>query len=51
MALKDRATSVNRLFEVRGNTVQFLTNCQPEPKLTTTFRLEALSPLTPEETR
>jgi type IV pilus assembly protein PilO len=43
-------TNVNRLFEVRGNTVQFLTNCQPEPKLTTTFRLEALSPLTPEAT-
>lgn len=41
-------TSINRLFEIRGNTVQFLPNCQPEPKLTTTFRLEALSPVTPE---
>lgn len=43
-------TNVNRLFEIRGNTVRFLTNCQPEPKLTTSFKLEALSPLTPEET-
>ena len=42
-------TNVNRLFEVRGNTVQFLPNCQPEPKLTTTFKLEALSPLSPAE--
>ncbi|MBW4579711.1 MAG: potassium-transporting ATPase subunit F [Tildeniella nuda ZEHNDER 1965/U140] len=40
-------TSVNRLFEIRGNTVQFLPNCQPEQKLTTTFRLEALSPIAP----
>jgi type IV pilus assembly protein PilO len=38
-----------RLFEVRGNTIQFLPNCQPEPKLTTTFQLEAPLPLTPEE--
>ncbi|MBW4694461.1 MAG: hypothetical protein KME27_22165 [Lyngbya sp. HA4199-MV5] len=44
-------TNVNRLFEIRGNTVQFLTNCQPEPKLTTSFKLEALSPLTPEEAK
>jgi type IV pilus assembly protein PilO len=42
-------TTVNRLFEIRGNTVQFLPNCQPEPKLTTTFTLEALSPLTAAE--
>jgi type IV pilus assembly protein PilO len=41
--------TVNRLFEIRGNTVQFLPNCQPEPKLTTTFTLEALSPLTAAE--
>ncbi|SRR5579883_1521642 len=40
-------TNVNRLFEIRGNTVRFLPNCQPEPKLTTTFKLEALSPLAP----
>lgn len=45
------ATST-RLFEIRGgNTIQFLTNCQPEPKLTTSFKLEALSPLTPEEAK
>lgn len=43
------AANVNRLFEVRGNTVRFLPNCQPEPKLTTTFKLEALSPLTSAE--
>ncbi len=41
--------NVNRLFEIRGNTVRFLPNCQPEPKITTTFKLEALSPLTPED--
>ncbi|XHX76661.1 MAG: hypothetical protein RBJ76_19790 [Stenomitos frigidus ULC029] len=41
--------TVNRLFEIRGNTLQFLPNCQPEPKLTTTFTLEALSPLTAAE--
>ena len=43
------APTTNKLFEVRGNTVQFLPNCQPEPKLTTTFTLEALSPLTAAE--
>lgn len=40
---------VNRLFEIRNGTFQFLTNCQPETKLTTTFKLEALSPLSPAE--
>ncbi|UBF27645.1 hypothetical protein K9N68_06920 [Kovacikia minuta CCNUW1] len=40
----------NRLYEVQGNTVRFLSNCQPEPKITTTFQMEALLPLTPEET-
>lgn len=44
-------TNVNRLFEIRGNTIQFLPNCQPEPKLTTSFKLEALSPLSPEEAK
>jgi type IV pilus assembly protein PilO len=38
-----------RLFELRGDRVQFLTNCQPEPILTSKFQLEALLPLTPEE--
>jgi type IV pilus assembly protein PilO len=38
-----------RLFETRGGIARFLPNCQPEPKITTTFRLEALVPLTPEE--
>ncbi len=38
-----------RLFELRGDRVQFLTNCQPEPVLTSKFQLEALLPLTPEE--
>jgi type IV pilus assembly protein PilO len=38
-----------RLFEIRGNTARFLSNCQPEPKITSTFRLEALLPLTSEE--
>ncbi|PSB25243.1 potassium-transporting ATPase subunit F [Stenomitos frigidus] len=42
-------SNINRLFEIRNGTFQFLTNCQPEQKLTTTFKLEALSPLTPEE--
>jgi len=41
--------SKSQLFELRGGEVRYLTNCQPEPKLTTTFRLEALSPITPEE--
>lgn len=39
----------NRLYEIQGNTVRFLTNCQPETKITTKFQLEALMPLTPEE--
>jgi type IV pilus assembly protein PilO len=39
----------NQLFETQGNTVRFLSNCQPEPKITTSFQLEALSPLTPED--
>ncbi|MBW4472813.1 MAG: pilus assembly protein PilO [Stenomitos rutilans HA7619-LM2] len=43
--------SNTRLFETRGSTIQFLANCQPEPKLTTSFKLEALSPLTPEEAK
>ena len=46
---QNTGNSTNRLFEIRNNTFQFLTNCQPEQKLTTTFKLEALSPLTPEE--
>ncbi|MFM7449463.1 MAG: hypothetical protein ACKO24_12805 [Leptolyngbyaceae cyanobacterium] len=41
--------SPRRLFEVNGNTVNFLDNCQPEPTLTTTFQLEAPMPLTPAE--
>ena len=34
------------LFEIRGNVVQFLNECQPEAKITTNFQLEALQPLT-----
>jgi type IV pilus assembly protein PilO len=41
--------STYRLFEFRGNNVQFLTNCQPEPVITSKFQLEALLPLSPEE--
>ncbi len=41
--------TTNRLFEITGNSVRFLTNCQPESKITTRFQLEALLPLTPEE--
>ncbi|MCL6433914.1 MAG: hypothetical protein K6T90_06780 [Leptolyngbyaceae cyanobacterium HOT.MB2.61] len=39
----------SRLYEVQGNNLRFLTNCQPEPKITSTFQLETLMPLTPEE--
>jgi type IV pilus assembly protein PilO len=42
--------SSSRLYEVQGNTVRFLPNCQPEPKITSSFQLEALLPLTPEDT-
>jgi len=38
-----------RLFEIRGDTVQFLPNCQPEAKIVTSFQLEAPLPLTPED--
>jgi len=41
--------TTSQLFEIAGNAVQFLPNCQPDPKITTTFQLEALLPLTPEE--
>lgn len=37
------------LYESRGNSIRFLPNCQPDSKITTTFQLEALLPLTPEE--
>ncbi|MGA7938072.1 MAG: hypothetical protein WCA35_31275 [Kovacikia sp.] len=41
----------SRLYEIQGNnTVRFLNNCQAEPKITTTFQLEALLPLSPEDT-
>jgi type IV pilus assembly protein PilO len=36
--------ATSRLYEIQGNTLRFLANCQPEPKITTTFRLEALLP-------
>jgi type IV pilus assembly protein PilO len=38
-----------RLFEIQGNTVRFLPNCQPETKVTSSFQLEALIPPTSEE--
>jgi type IV pilus assembly protein PilO len=38
-----------RLYELRGNSVQPLANCQPETKITTSFQVEALMPLSPEE--
>jgi type IV pilus assembly protein PilO len=40
----------NSLYEIKGNNVRFLANCQPEPKITTTFQLEALLPVSAEET-
>lgn len=39
----------SKLYESRGNSVRFLPNCQPDSKITTTFQLEALLPLTAEE--
>lgn len=36
--------ATSRLYEIQGNTVRFLANCQPEPRITSTFRLEALLP-------
>ena len=39
----------SQLYETQGNTVRFLTGCQPDTKLTTTFQLEALVPLTDAE--
>ncbi len=41
--------AAGRLFEVQGDTVRFLPNCQPETKITTSFQLEALIPPTSEE--
>ncbi|WP_421655700.1 hypothetical protein [Leptothermofonsia sp. ETS-13] len=41
--------AASRLYEIRGNNLRFLTNCQPEPRITSTFQLETLMPLTPEE--
>lgn len=35
-----------RLFEIQGNTIRFLSECQPDSKLITSFQLEALQPLT-----
>ena len=35
-----------RLFETQGNTIRFLSECQPDSKLITSFQLEALQPLT-----
>lgn len=42
--------ATSRLYEIQGNNVRFLPNCQPEPKITSSFQMEALLPLTPEET-
>lgn len=38
-----------RYFEIQGNTIRLVPNCQPEATITTKFQLEALLPLTPEE--
>ncbi|MBD2018606.1 hypothetical protein H6F43_00210 [Leptolyngbya sp. FACHB-36] len=38
-------------YQLRGNTFQLVPNCQPETKITSTFQLEALAPLTPEESK
>jgi type IV pilus assembly protein PilO len=46
---KDGNSASLRLFELRGDTVQFLTNCQMEPVITSKFQLEALLPLSPAE--
>ena len=37
------------IYQTIGDTVRPLPNCQPEPKLTTSFQLEVLLPPTPEE--
>jgi type IV pilus assembly protein PilO len=37
------------LYQIENGRVRFLTNCQPETTITTTFKLQALLPLTPEE--
>ncbi len=41
--------ATNQLFEFRGNAIEFVAGCQPEPVITSKFQLEALLPLTPEE--
>jgi len=38
-----------QLYEVRGDQIQFLSNCQPDTKIATTFKLEALLPLSETE--
>lgn len=47
--LESKIEKTSQLYEIKGNRVQYLTTCQPETPITTTFQLEALSPLTPEE--
>ncbi|OUC14597.1 MAG: hypothetical protein B0A82_11330 [Alkalinema sp. CACIAM 70d] len=50
---------VNRLYEVNpgdgtiksADQIRFLTNCQPDSLVTTSFKMDALIPLTPDETK
>jgi type IV pilus assembly protein PilO len=41
------------LYEVEADTgqVRFLTNCQPDARITTAFQMDALMPLSPEESK
>ncbi len=44
---KNRALIPGGLYEIApGGVVRFLTNCQPDSKITTSFQMEALMPLT-----
>lgn len=44
---KNRALAPGGLYEVApGGVVRFLTNCQPDSRITTSFQMEALMPLT-----
>lgn len=46
---QESASGVGGLYQIENGRVRFLTNCQPEATITSTFQLVALLPLTPEE--
>jgi type IV pilus assembly protein PilO len=51
-ATRDQQTGggqIGGLYQIENGRVRFLTNCQPEATITSTFQLIALLPLTPEE--